>query len=250
MPLSDVLRMLCKYKPVIIAKAIQIYRYDNKHVVAMLCFVKMGFLKTFRLRSFIQWASLSHRRELIHLLFVCVEMELTERILYVTVENKDLNIYIYLENGKVILEIGENNMYWINFFFLFFQLVGISISVTSMLHLNLMCCYSVVLVCIILVIVWHVKDNLKLFWSELHSLYFSFVFPRHLKNLSVRPHNLPSGKVLPASICTLFKDFNSYVSCRTSSDCIQHFHHERAFGINRAMGDLGESRRTYIGAVH
>lgn len=38
-------------------------------------------------------------------------MELTERILYVTVENKDLNIYIYLENGKVILEIGENNMY-------------------------------------------------------------------------------------------------------------------------------------------
>lgn len=119
MPLSDVLRMLCKYKPVIIAKAIQIYRYDNKHVVAMLCFVKMGLLKTFRLRSFIQWASLLHRRELIHLLFVCVEMELTERILYVTVENKDLNIYIYLENGKVILEIGENNMYWINFFFVF-----------------------------------------------------------------------------------------------------------------------------------
>lgn len=38
-------------------------------------------------------------------------MELTERILYVTVENKDLNIYIYSENGKVILEIGENNMY-------------------------------------------------------------------------------------------------------------------------------------------
>lgn len=111
MTLSDVLRMLCNYKPVIIAKAMQIYRYDNKHAVAMLCFVKMGLLKTFRLRSFIQRASLLHRRELIHLLFVCVEMKLTERILYVTVENKDPNIYIYLENGKVILEIGANKTY-------------------------------------------------------------------------------------------------------------------------------------------
>lgn len=63
-------------------------------------------------------------------------------------------------------------------------------------------------------------------------------------------NNLPSSKVLPGSICSLFKDFNSYVSCRTSSDCIQHFHHERAFGINRAVGDLQESKRGCKGAVH
>lgn len=85
--------------------------------------------------------------------------------------------------------------------------------------------------------------------SELHPFYCSTLCPRNLENVSIEPHNLPSSKVLPASICSPFKDLDSYVNCRASSDCIQHFHHQRAFGINSAMGDLGESRRGWLGAV-
>lgn len=84
----------------------------------------------------------------------------------------------------------------------------------------------------------------------LRSLFFSVVRLRHLENGSVRACNLPGSEVLPASVCSFFKDFNGHVGCRASSDCIQHFHHERAFGINGAVGDLGESGRGCTGAVH